>query len=101
MVKQRDPIMVLVYTFLTCGLYMLYWLYETSKELTELGAELPTIWFIFIPIVNYYYLYKYLEEWYRIVKYKDQEFMMILILGIVFSPIVIYWVQIELNKLVK
>ncbi len=101
MVKERDPMMVLVFMFLTCGLYMLYWLYETSKELTELGAELPTIWFIFIPFVNYYYLYKYLEEWYRIVKYKEQDFMMILILGIVFSPIVVYWVQIELNKLVK
>ena len=100
MVKQRDPIMVLVYTFLTCGLYMLYWLYETSKELTELGAELPTIWFIFIPFVNYYYLYIYLQEWHRIVKY-EQDLMMVLILGIVFSPIVVYWVQEELNKLVK
>ena len=101
MVKERDPMMVLVFTFLTCGLYMLYWLFETSKELTELGAELPTIWFIFIPIVNYYYLYKYIEEWHRIVKFKDQELMMVIILGIVFSPIVVYWVQIELNKLVK
>jgi len=100
MVKQRDPIMVIVYTMLTCGLYYLYWLYETSKELTELGAELPTIWFIFIPIIQYYYLYKYLEEWHRIVKY-EQDFMMVLIIGYIFSPIVMYWVQEELNKLAK
>jgi len=99
MVKERDPMMVLVYTFLTCGLYMLYWLFETSKELTELKAELPELWFIIIPGLNLYFMYKYLEEWHRIVKY-EQDFMMVLLIAFVFSPIVIYWVQIELNKLV-
>ncbi len=100
MVKQRDPIMVIVYTMLTCGIYGLYWLFETSKELTELGAELPNIWFIIIPGLNIYYMYKYLEEWHRIVKY-EQDFMMVLVIGLIFSPIVMYWIQEELNKLVK
>lgn len=100
MVKERDPIMVIVYTMLTCGIYGLYWLFETSKELVELGAELPNIWFIIIPGLNIYYMYIYLQEWHRIVKY-EQDFMMVLIIGLIFSPIVMYWIQEELNKLVK
>ncbi|NPE07362.1 MAG: DUF4234 domain-containing protein [Asgard group archaeon] len=99
MVKERDPMMTIVFMIISCGLYMLYWLYETSKELTELGAELPTIWFIFIPGVNIYYIYKYTEEWHRIVKYKEQEAMIVFLLCFVYYGYFI--IQTELNKLVK
>ncbi|MCG3253960.1 MAG: DUF4234 domain-containing protein [Candidatus Heimdallarchaeota archaeon] len=99
MVQERDPIMTIVLIMCTCGIYALYWLFQTSKELIELKAELPELWFIIIPGLNLYFMYKYLEEWHRIVKY-EQDFMMVLLIAFVFSPIVIYWVQIELNKLV-
>jgi Domain of unknown function (DUF4234) len=29
----RDPIVVLVLTLITCGLYYLWWVYETSREI--------------------------------------------------------------------
>ena len=77
---------------------MLYWIWDTSKELIELKAELPALWYIIVPGLNLYFMYKYLEEWHRIVKY-EQDFIMVLVIMFVFSPIVIYWVQTELNKL--
>jgi len=37
--ENRSPAMVVVYTFLTCGIYFFYWLYVTSKDLKGyLGA---------------------------------------------------------------
>ncbi|MHA1922191.1 MAG: DUF4234 domain-containing protein [Candidatus Heimdallarchaeota archaeon] len=98
MVKERNPIMVIILTMCTCGIYMLYWIWDTSKELIELKAELPALWYIIVPGLNLYFMYKYLEEWHRIVKY-EQDFIMVLVIMFVFSPIVIYWVQTELNKL--
>ena len=100
MVKERNPITVIVLMMCTCGIYALFWMFETGKELKELGAEIPALWFILIPGLNLYFGYKYLEEWHRIVKY-EQDFIMVLVLYFVFMPIVIYWVQTELNKLAK
>ena len=100
MVKERNPIMVIILSMCTCGIYMLYWIWDTSKELVELKAELPPLWYIIIPGLNLYFMYKYLEEWHRIVKY-EQDFIMVLVIMFVFSPIVIYWIQTELNKLAK
>jgi hypothetical protein len=100
MVKERNPLMVIILMMCTFGIYGLYWIFVTSKELVEEGAELPPLWYIIIPILNLYYMYKYLEEWHKLVKY-EQDFMMVVVIAIVFSPIVIYWVQTELNKLVK
>lgn len=31
----RDPLVVLVLTVLTCGVYYLWWVYETSREIDE------------------------------------------------------------------
>ncbi|MHA1188418.1 MAG: DUF4234 domain-containing protein [Candidatus Heimdallarchaeota archaeon] len=98
MVKERNPITVLILMMCTCGIYAIYWMWETAKELIELKAELPPMWYMIIPGLNFYFGYKYLEEWHRIVKY-EQDFMMVLVLYFVFPPIVIYWVQTELNKL--
>ena len=100
MVKERNPIMVIILSMCTCGIYMLYWIWDTSKELIELKAELPALLHIIVPGLNLYFMYKYLEEWHRIVKY-EQDFIMVLVIMFVFSPIVIYWVQTELNKLAK
>ncbi|MHA1124791.1 MAG: DUF4234 domain-containing protein [Candidatus Heimdallarchaeota archaeon] len=100
MVKERNPITVIVLMMCTCGIYMLYWMWETSKELIELKAELPELWFIFIPGLNLYFMYKYLEQWHQIVKF-EQDLIMVLVVFYFFSPLGIYWVQTELNKLAK
>jgi hypothetical protein len=96
MVKERNPITVIILLMCTCGIYGLYWLWKTSEELIELGATLPPVWYIIVPFLNFFYMYKYLEEWHRIFKF-EQDFMMVIVIGLVFSPIVIYWIQTELN----
>ncbi len=58
-ITQRNPIMVIVFTLITFGIYGIFWMYWTKNELNELGADIPTFIFVFIPILNLLWLYKY------------------------------------------
>ena len=100
MVKERNPITVIIIAICTCSLYYLYWLYVTSEELVELGATLPPAWYAFIPGLNIYFMYKYLEEWHRIFKYEQDLIMVFIVMWFIF-PLGIYWVQTELNTKAK
>ena len=94
MVKERNPILVIVLSYCT-GIYMLYWIWQTSKELTEeLGATLPPLWWIIIPGLNIYYLYLYTEEWHKIFKFEQDQ---IIVFIACFFFIGLYWIQTELN----
>ena len=31
----RNPILVLIFSFITCGIYYMYWVYATSNEVNE------------------------------------------------------------------
>ncbi|MDR0591134.1 MAG: DUF4234 domain-containing protein [Candidatus Nomurabacteria bacterium] len=51
--KQRSPIAVFIFSFITCGLYSWYWLVKTKNELNEQGVEhIPTAWIWLIPVVG-------------------------------------------------
>lgn len=36
---RRDPVMVLIFTYVTCGLYGLYWQYVTTEELVRASGR--------------------------------------------------------------
>lgn len=36
---RRDPVMVLIFTYLTCGIYGLYWQYVTTEELANVSGR--------------------------------------------------------------
>jgi len=36
---RRDPVMVLIFTYLTCGIYGLYWQYVTTQELAQASGK--------------------------------------------------------------
>jgi hypothetical protein len=64
----REPIMVLLFGFLSCGIYIYYWLYKVSEETqTELGImgqeTSPTMELVFsivsCGIYFIYWIYKY------------------------------------------
>ncbi len=99
MVKKRNPILVIIFSIITIGIYGLYWMYSTKKEMVELGAEIPTFWLIIIPLVNIYWLYKYSVGTARVAKKEDNMGLIYFILWIVFSPVSMILTQIELNKL--
>ena len=57
--KNRNPIVVALLTFITCGLYFIYWLVATKQEMTKLGASIPTAWLILVPFVNLWWLWRW------------------------------------------
>lgn len=41
-IERRDPGMILVLAFFTCGLYLIYWYYKMYEELEQLTGRTPT-----------------------------------------------------------
>ena len=103
-VKKRNPIFVIVASFLTLFIYALYWFYATREELNELtgGKTSAVLWTIglFVPLVNIYVLWKYCEDVETASK-KARDKVLLFLAWIVFVPIAQYLVQEELNKLAK
>ena len=59
---NRSPVMVLVLTVITCGIYSLYWHYVVGQEINAaLGREAVKPMYVFLAIlcfpVLYYYMY--------------------------------------------
>jgi heme/copper-type cytochrome/quinol oxidase subunit 4 len=66
--QERNILLVYILSFVTVGIYFIYWLYKTKNELKELGANIPSFILFFIPIANIYWLYKYTEGWLMILR---------------------------------
>lgn len=109
--STRDPIMVLVFIFLTCGIYGIWWLFTYATEVKNalgrqdlnpttdllLGFVTCGIWWVFA----FYYKYPQLfaEMRHRVGLPPNDITMLTLLLGIFFSPAAIYIIQAELNQI--
>ena len=57
---QRSPVMVLVYTLISFGIYGIYWFVKTKDEMNQkFNTGIPTAWYLIIPILNLLWLWKY------------------------------------------
>ena len=59
--KHRNPIMVILLSLITLGIYTLVWAVRTENEMNAKGAHIPTAWLLIIPLVDYYWLWKFSE----------------------------------------
>jgi hypothetical protein len=98
MIKKRNILAVYLFAIITLGIYLIYWLVQTKKEMNSLGASIPTAWLLIIPIANLYWMWKYCEGFAVYVK-KDNNpilwFLLYFFVGIIMPAII----QSELNKL--
>jgi len=58
---NRSVVTVILLTFITLGLYHLYWYVATKDEMNEQGANIPTAWLLIIPIASIYWLWNWSE----------------------------------------
>ncbi len=50
--KKRNPFLVFLFSLITLGIYDLYWLVQTKKELNaKTKHHIPTIWLLVFPLV--------------------------------------------------
>lgn len=59
--RDRSVLMVILFSFITFGIYTLYWMVSTKNEMNARGANIPTAWLIIIPFVSIYWMWKYAE----------------------------------------
>lgn len=60
--KNRNPLVVFLLSFLTCGIYSWYWFVDTKNEMNKMGEKIPTIWIWLIPFVGgFWWMWKYSE----------------------------------------
>ena len=97
-VKYRNIFLVYLFSIITFGIYLIYWVVSTKNEINRLGGKIPTAWLLIIPIANLYWIYKYCEGFAQNIK-KDNNtilwFILYLLVGIIMPAII----QSELNKL--
>jgi len=106
MVKERNPILVILFTVLSCGIYGMYWMYDTSRELNEKGVleYTPGKMLLFLllagctcGITGFIALWKYSEAIEKLSKGEKTK-AMLFILALFFAPGFYYLAQAELNK---
>ncbi|MCJ7478626.1 MAG: DUF4234 domain-containing protein [Candidatus Nanohaloarchaeota archaeon QJJ-7] len=101
MVEQRNPILVVLFTLITLGVYGIYWFYMTSQELIEETGQdsSAVLWLIglLIPLVNFLVIWKYTAA----VENASGEHSgpLLFVLWVVFMPAAQYLVQSDINAL--
>ncbi|HEX8493791.1 MAG TPA: DUF4234 domain-containing protein [Pyrinomonadaceae bacterium] len=109
--EKRDPLMVIVFTFLTCGIYGIWWMVTYGNEVKNslgrqdlnpgmdlvLGIITCGIW----STIAFWYKYPKLimEMQQRVGLPPNDISTTTLLLGIFFAPAALYIVQSELNKI--
>lgn len=89
---KRSLVGMVFKTFLTLGLYIIYWIVSTKNEMNRHGASVPTGWLLIVPIANVYFLYQYSQAFTTVVLQKKEHAMLYtllyFILYILATPII-------------
>lgn len=94
---QRSPAVVFLLGAIT-GIYGLIWLVNTKEEMNAQGAEIPTGWYLIIPILNLLWLWKWSQGVEKVTRQgtgAGLAFIMVVLLG----PIGMAVIQSSFNKL--
>ena len=102
MVKYRNPVLVIVFSIITVGIYSIYWLVSTTNELRRLETSAPNPWsllLLLVPLVNIFvglwYYWKYSAA---IGEISNFESWLLFVLWLIISPVAMIIAQIQLNK---
>ena len=102
MVKYRNPVLIIVFSIITVGIYSIYWLVSTTNELRRLTSTAPNPWsllLLFVPLVNIFVVFWYYWKYSAAVgEISNFESWLLFILWLIVSPAAMVVAQIELNK---
>ena len=58
---NRSPASVFFLILITFGIYGIFWYAGTRNEMVARGADIPGIWFLFIPVLNLIFIWKWCQ----------------------------------------
>jgi hypothetical protein len=97
--NKRSVVAVILLTFVTFGIYAIYWSVKTKVEMVKHGADIPTAWLMIIPIVSIWWQWKWCGGVEHVTRGKMTQviaFILMLLLSIIGMAII----QSALNKAV-
>ena len=89
--RNRNPILVFVFSFITLGIYGIYWMVSTKNEMNRMGTHIPTAWLLIIPFVSIYWMWKYSEGVGQVSRNQlsaPVAFLLLFLLGAIGMPII-------------
>ncbi len=101
-IKKRNMLAQVGLCIITCGLYVIYWFYQTCEEMksvandTETSSALLTV-LLFIPFGAFFSYYKYGELYEKVTGGSFNRWLL-WVIWMVFAPAVWFIVQTDLNK---
>lgn len=97
--KYRNPVMVLVLSIITIGIYSTIWLVKTKNALNTQGANIPSYWQMFLPFGDWRWYDKFGEGLAKVTRGKIEQGNTFFLLFF-FPSYGIYKIQKEINKVV-
>ncbi len=95
--QYRSPIMVILLSIITFGIYSLVWFVTTKNQMNAKGAQIPTAWLLIIPFVAIWWHWKF-SEGVELVTNKGMGTAVAFLLIYLLGPIGEAIIQNELNK---
>ena len=95
--QHRNPIMVILLSIITFGIYGLVWYVTTKDQMNAKGAQIPTAWLLIIPVVDYWWLWKFCQG-VELVTNKEMGAGVALLLIFLIGAIGMAIIQSSLNK---
>ena len=89
--QRRSVAMVFVLTLITFGIYGLIWMVKTKNEMNAQGANIPTAWLLIVPVVQYWWMWKYAGGVEHVTRGKTSQviaFILMFILGVIGMAII-------------
>jgi len=88
---KRSVAAALLLPFVTFGIYSLYWCVRTKTEMNSRGAHIPTAFLIIIPVVSWYWTWKFSEGVEQVTSRRmsaPTSFLLLFFLGIIGQAII-------------
>ena len=95
--QHRNPIMVILLSIITFGIYGLVWYVTTKDQMNAKGAQIPTAWLLIIPVVDLWWLWKFCQG-VELVTNKEMGAGVALLLIFLIGAIGMAIIQSSLNK---
>ncbi len=58
---RRNPLGVFFLSIITFGIYTIFWEVWTKNEMNAKGAQISTVWLLFVPIASVYWWWRFSE----------------------------------------
>ncbi len=89
--QQRSVVKLVVLSLVTLGIYAIVWMVSTKNEMNQKGAGIPTAWLALVPIVGFWWTWRYCAGVEQVTDGKTSQvmaFVVLALLGVIGMAIV-------------